>query len=223
MSSTALDTVLKAFTEANITVSDFIHDLLLNQRPAHQHHILGTVRDTAVILDSLLLHPTARDIVRTWACTTSTEIYSSELLQLVKRANGFHFQVSHANAAQIETFSIPEMARRMELLAPGLWELVLGLMSLNADPLGRDRRVQSNVLNEEETRSQGTPRDEDDSDTLYWVDDADGDGSVGGAEEEFVDRASKRRRKAAQRRKSLLQIVRVGECHRGCLSLTGSV
>jgi hypothetical protein len=69
------------------------------------------------------------------ASRVATETYRSEIQSLTQPNSGFHFQGSTACLAQLENFSIMQMAKKITEIAPSLWHL-LGVL-LDADPSQR--------------------------------------------------------------------------------------
>ncbi|KAF8589049.1 hypothetical protein K439DRAFT_1333724, partial [Ramaria rubella] len=97
-----------------------------------------------------------------------------ELLELAKLDNGFHFKATHAQATQIEQFSIPDMANHMQRLALECWTLLHTLLSQSSDPLGCERHAPL-TLADDDMGSHGPMNDlgfDTESEVAYWLDDS---------------------------------------------------
>ncbi|KAF4566199.1 hypothetical protein EYR36_011614 [Pleurotus pulmonarius] len=86
------------------------------------------------ICDALLHHPLRPDASLQWANEFVKSKYADEISALVDRDNGLHFSASTASAQQISDFRIEEMAKKMQVLAPHVWNLLDTLLSALRKP-----------------------------------------------------------------------------------------
>ena len=84
------------------------------------------------ILEYLIGHSKAGDIVSRWARVRTMATLGSEVANLVQRANGLHFTAKKTTAERLREFDIDVLASKMSTLAPNLWSLFGSL--LTADP-----------------------------------------------------------------------------------------
>jgi hypothetical protein len=60
----------------------------------------------------------------------ASSTYESELQTLITKQSGFHFSGNKAGLSQLEDFSITQMGRRIQDLAPNLWTLLRSLLDV---------------------------------------------------------------------------------------------
>jgi hypothetical protein len=81
------------------------------------------------ILEHLINHSKAGGFTLRWARQRMVARYASEVVQLIQRANGFHFTAKKTTAERLREFDIDELASNMSILAPDLWSLFSSLLA----------------------------------------------------------------------------------------------
>ncbi|KAG1862648.1 hypothetical protein F4604DRAFT_1929403 [Suillus subluteus] len=126
MSSSALiDKVLDTLQLVGISVSYFLLELLANKEYINHIAVKDILQNKQLILDALL--KSAEDSLRTelkWATDLIKDICAREIVVLSAKESGYHFDVVHTVPEQLEDFSIEELAKDMEKLAPVTWDFL---------------------------------------------------------------------------------------------------
>lgn len=139
------------------------------------------------------------------------EALTSEVANLANKESGWHFSARKTCPEQVEAFSLPAMAKKLEMQAPCTWNLLGSL--LHADSSHARKRMQFLGITEAEvtapTSCQTEPSpDEWDEEDEYWevlgvvIEDG-----VVVDDQTYNDRPNKRRRRAGERYLALLRIV----------------
>jgi hypothetical protein len=113
------------------TLYELVLQTLRSQDPAHQRHRASLLSRIPDVLDAL--SEQSNEALATGAIRVAAATYQSELRKLILPQNGFHFTGTSASLSQLEDFSIARMGRKIQEVAPNLWQLLGDL--LNADPL----------------------------------------------------------------------------------------
>jgi len=104
----------------NATIYDFVVQTLRirSQGPTHVRHqrsILDRIPDLLDLLSERASSQLASSVVKAASST-----YESELQSLILKQSGFHFGGNTAGLSQLEDFSITQMGRKIQDLAPNL-------------------------------------------------------------------------------------------------------
>jgi hypothetical protein len=125
--------------------SSTIYDLLLatlhSRDPSHSCHrnyILTRFPD----LFDLLSEQSNKDFTIS-VVKEATAAYQEEIQNLILKQSGLHFDSSHTGLSQVEGFSIAELGRTIQHLAPHLWYLVGCLLDVVPD---RHRTAPANIM-----------------------------------------------------------------------------
>jgi hypothetical protein len=117
---------------SNLTVSEFVLGIL-KEPSLHSHPCtLSLVNNASNIIIALSQHLHSATSAFTWANETVKKRYIDSIKELTRNED-WHFNASHASAKDLEEFRIEDMALKMKVLAPDLWN-ILGLL------LSGDRR-----------------------------------------------------------------------------------
>ncbi|KAF4592816.1 hypothetical protein EYR40_008499 [Pleurotus pulmonarius] len=114
--------------EHGITIIDLLNTFIAESPNAGS--VEGSV--TTCILHGLLSCPVALVDVQEWACHTASNIYASQLVELLKKAAGLHFGGSKATALTLQEFNLDDLATLFRRDAPDLWRCYDQLLC--ADP-----------------------------------------------------------------------------------------
>ncbi|KAJ3729831.1 hypothetical protein C8R42DRAFT_716088 [Lentinula raphanica] len=114
-----------------LTSWDFIHNILqfgtvFSYTIAHRECIIEHINE----LFELLLRESAISTQQA-AAKTMIETYRNEIVGLVERERGFHFNATTATLEQLESFAIENLAARMQSLCPFLSDLLDTLLDAN--------------------------------------------------------------------------------------------
>lgn len=126
--------IVLAFTQSNISISDFLFTILTTSTNSERFLRTDLLIHGDAICDALLHHPLRPDASLQWANEFVKSKYANEISALVDRDNGLHFSASTASAQQISDFRIEEMAKKMQVLAPHVWNLLDTLLSALRKP-----------------------------------------------------------------------------------------
>src|ERR1700720_510962 len=110
-----------------MTVYELFLQTLRSQDTAHSRH-----RNSLITRIPDMLSEQSNGELEVCASRVATATYHSEIQSLIQPSSGFHFRGSTACLAQLENFSISQMAKKIMGVAPNLWHL-LGVL-LDADP-----------------------------------------------------------------------------------------
>lgn len=153
----------------------------------------------------------------TFCSQVHTKALASEIANLANKQSGWHFSARKARAEQVETFSLSDMARTLEVKAPHTWDL-LGTL-LQSDASRSRKRMQYLGISESSlaarpqhpTDDSDVERDNWDDEDEYWealgVVIEDGMVTESGTGTDTTDRPSKHRRHAGECFVTLMQIV----------------
>ena len=131
MNHQLLNQILVALdNDHNSTVYELFLQTLRSQDTAHSCHGNLLLMRTHGILD--MLSEQSNGELEVCASRVATATYHSEIQSLIQLSSGFHFWGSTACLAQLENFSILQMANKIMEVAPNLWHL-LGVL-LDANP-----------------------------------------------------------------------------------------
>jgi hypothetical protein len=115
----------------NATIYDLVVQTLRSQGPTHVRHqrsILDRIPDLLDLLSERASSQLASSVVKAASST-----YESELQSLILKQSGFHFGGNTAGLSQLEDFSITQMGRKIQDLAPNLWTLLGSLLDVEPD------------------------------------------------------------------------------------------
>jgi hypothetical protein len=125
---------------SEFTVSEFVLTLLKD--PSLETHpcTLTLVKDASNIITALSRHSHSATSVFTWANEIVKKRYLDSIKELTCNEE-WHFNASHASAKDLEDFRIEDMAIKMKILAPELWD-ILGLL-LSGDQRSRRQHAEN--------------------------------------------------------------------------------
>ena len=205
--------VLSALDGASI--SDFLSSLLESPSLANHPAVNRFKLEVPSVLKLLYNCPGTHTSMVESSHKFMTQKYSDEVTCLVSKANGWHFSAQHTSAEQLQAFSLKDMAQRLMVQAPLLWDLLGNL--LQADPLRERRRTKEHdwVPSQQTTVTTLDDNPDTDDEENYWTqlgnsESPDLQGSHGAAQ--TASNRSKRQRRAAESRAALHQIVRISIC-----------
>ncbi|KAF8415907.1 hypothetical protein L210DRAFT_962448 [Boletus edulis BED1] len=110
MGSQAIQVVVNTLEIHNLTLTDFLLDLLAS-KTYYGHHIFNDLGLRGAHLDEEV-H------------STLTQEYVAEVTHVATEESGWHFGVHHSTLKQFEEFSLEDMAHNLEVQAPKLWGLL---------------------------------------------------------------------------------------------------
>ena len=126
-----LKQILAALDRGNSsTLFELVLQTLRSQDPAHQRHRASLLSQIPEVLDAL--SEQSSEALAAGAMRVATATYQFELMTLIHPQHGFHFAATSASLGQLEDFSIARMGRKIQEVAPNLWQLLGDL--LDADP-----------------------------------------------------------------------------------------
>ena len=129
MNHQLLNQILTALdNDHNSTVYELFLQTLRSQDTTHSRHRNSWITIIPNILDILSEQSNGELEV---CFKSSNTTYCSEIQSLIQLSSGFYFRGSTACLAQLENFSILQMAKKIMEVAPSLWHL-LGVL-LDAD------------------------------------------------------------------------------------------
>ncbi|KAF8971524.1 hypothetical protein BDZ97DRAFT_1786939 [Flammula alnicola] len=122
------------------TIKDFLEFFLGEptfEDSATRHFFIAECPD---LINALFNHKDTREPILSTCLLLCTEILMSEIAQMASKQSGWHFSAKTASAAQLEAFSIEEMAAELRSETPLLWRTIGCL--LTSDPARECRRAQ---------------------------------------------------------------------------------
>jgi hypothetical protein len=108
----------------------------------HQRSILDQIPDLLDLLSERASGQLASSVVKAASFT-----YESELQSLISKQSGFHFSGNKTGLSQLEDFSIMQMGRKIQDLAPNLWTLLGSL--LDVEPARRRTAPADETIDED--------------------------------------------------------------------------
>ena len=153
-------------------------------------------------LDTLGSHPNTSPAVLQWAHALAKSKYAREIKEMTLKTSGWHFSVLNADATQLESFDMNEMAHKMASQSPYVWDLWKALLA--SDPVTEKRRLwhllrkRQNGAQQKKRKLEGSC-DEDEDEDEFLIDD-DNDIEVGNGTEFAANSGP------VQRRKELLKM-----------------
>jgi hypothetical protein len=130
----------------NATIYDLVVQTLRSQQSSHIRHQRSIVDQIPDLLD--LLSERASSQLASSVVKAASSTYESELQNLISKQNGFHFSGNTAGLSQLEDFSITQMGRKIQDLAPNLWTLLGSLLDVEPD---RRRTAPAEEILDEDT------------------------------------------------------------------------
>ncbi|KIJ18395.1 hypothetical protein PAXINDRAFT_70853 [Paxillus involutus ATCC 200175] len=121
-SAEQVKSVLDVLEFSDIRPSEFFLSLLTDQQFKNHAKTLELLCHGQELVEALRKHPqsVAGGNLADWVGEIMRDGYAREMRALSAEANGSHFNVSHTSVQQLEQFSIEDMARGMEEMAPML-------------------------------------------------------------------------------------------------------
>ena len=123
----AVDRVTLAFQDVNISVSDYIIQLLEDSTLQDHPQTLDLLHSATDIITAISQQPNAQKLALSWASDAVKRRYLSEMKSLVENQE-WQFNASHASAEKLDNFRIEGMALTMKRLAPDVWAMLDLLM-----------------------------------------------------------------------------------------------
>ncbi|KAG2139339.1 hypothetical protein DEU56DRAFT_944418 [Suillus clintonianus] len=125
-----IDDVLDNLQLVGISVSHFLLELLANKKYINHIAVKDILHNRHQIVDAL--STSAEESPRTelkWAMDLVKDICVHKMVVLSAKESGYHFDVVHTAPEQLEDFSIEELAKDMEKLAPVTWDFLNTMLS----------------------------------------------------------------------------------------------
>ena len=195
----------------NASIFEFLRSLLNSPSFANHPTVLRFKSDISSIMKLLYDCPGTSSLFVDASHKLMSKRYADEIICLVSKENGWHFSALHTSAEQLQAFSIEDMALRLTVQAPLLWDLLGNI--LQADPL-RERCHTKDVAQTQDAATLALG-DGDDDDEEYWAQFNNSDSEDAGPQNTQEGASAKTQKHpkkhctAAQRRIVLLQIVRI--------------
>ncbi|KAF8997420.1 hypothetical protein BDQ17DRAFT_1329411 [Cyathus striatus] len=125
--------VLNILSEHNLTVAEFLLDLLHNQNPIiiESEQVLSLAMYGNKIYTAFSEHPTTAKTITEWMCGRMKQMYTQEIVALTDQNAGFHFGAKNTTQEKLCNFSLADTARKMKQFAPALWDLLSDLLDAN--------------------------------------------------------------------------------------------
>ncbi|EIN09495.1 hypothetical protein PUNSTDRAFT_133288 [Punctularia strigosozonata HHB-11173 SS5] len=136
----ALQQALAILRDMGTSPLAFVLDLLADSALRMHSSVREICERSNELLDALQGHIDIKEKMEDWAHRVSKRHYTLEILELVKKENGWHFDALKSNLKNLEEFDVSIMATKFRETAPHLWDLTGQL--LIADPVRAARRQQ---------------------------------------------------------------------------------
>ncbi|EPQ53956.1 hypothetical protein GLOTRDRAFT_43933 [Gloeophyllum trabeum ATCC 11539] len=166
VSTDLLYRALAALKQLDTTPTNLVIGLLQNSELNNDAATNELVCNATRIMDSLQAHGSAASEMLQWAHESLKRTYGNEIRKLAQKSTGLHFTVSKASVLQLKGFDVADIAGRMRMLAPHLWDLVGVLLSAeHVLELRRKQRARAKAGDEvpdEDVEMQSASDDEDD-------------------------------------------------------------
>ena len=111
------------------TVFDFLVQTLQSTNLWHERHRASIHTRIPNVLD--LMAERSGSLLESSAVAVVAAVYQNDLLNLIQFNSGFHFKGSRACLKQLKMFSIAQIGKKIQLLAPSLWALLGTLLDTN--------------------------------------------------------------------------------------------
>ena len=132
--------ILNAFEDFEITPLQFFQGLLGTKIFEDHLTTLSLFDDGDVILSLFKSLNGTSALTTRWVYRVAKETYRTQMHELTKKENGFHFLASKTTEDQLTRSTIEALSTQMQNCAPDLWQLVAEL--LMADPTANLMREQ---------------------------------------------------------------------------------
>lgn len=132
--------ILNAFKDFEITPFQFFHGLLGTKIFEDHPTTLSLSDDGDAILNLFKSSNGTSALTTRWVYRVAKETYRTQMHELTKKENGFHFLASKTTEDQLTWSTIEALSTQMQNCAPDLWQLVAEL--LMADPTANLMREQ---------------------------------------------------------------------------------
>ena len=129
--------ILNTFEDSEITVHEFLHELLSTNIFEDHPVTLSIIEDLDPILDTMSSAQATSDQTGQWVFRSAEKGYQAQVLRLMKKESGLHFLPGKITNAQLMENKVENLSTQMNHHAPDLWRLVANL--LVADPAGDQR------------------------------------------------------------------------------------
>jgi hypothetical protein len=151
----ALQALIDIFTlhASDLTIAEFVLALLEDSNLETHPCTQTLVKYSPNIIAALSRHSASS--VFTWANDIVKKKYAESIKELTHNEE-WHFNASHASAQDLDDFRIEEMALKMKMLAPDLWNILGLLLS------GDQRSQQQNDLDGDQIMADPLAGNEDD-------------------------------------------------------------
>ena len=117
-----LNTILTALdNDNNSTIYDLLLQTLQSCKPSHSQHHTSLIMRIPDVLN--ILSEQSNGELEVCAARVAVATYQAEMQSLIQLNTGFHFHGATACLSQLENFSIAQMGRKIESVAPNLWML----------------------------------------------------------------------------------------------------
>ncbi|KDQ56406.1 hypothetical protein JAAARDRAFT_195051 [Jaapia argillacea MUCL 33604] len=133
-----LNAALTSLSDNGLSPAALILHLLGSRQPTNEDVVQDLISHVEEILEALSTHTVTKEISLEWARRVTTRECTQEVMKLVNKQTGWHFNANHATPEKMDAFQIPVMANLMRDLAPHLWDLLGALLS--ADHVAVRRR-----------------------------------------------------------------------------------
>ncbi|KAG1805967.1 uncharacterized protein BJ212DRAFT_1283110 [Suillus subaureus] len=166
-SSAPIDEVLNTLQLVGISRSNFLLKLLANKEYINHIAVKDILQNKQLILDALL--KSAEDSLSTelkWVTDLIKDVSARKMVVLSAKESGYHFDVVHTVLEQLEDFSIEELAKDMEKLAPVTWDFLDTALSMRTA-----QKIGAGKDHDEHQLEAGMDSDEE----AYWEELGEGD------------------------------------------------
>ncbi|KAG2754117.1 hypothetical protein P692DRAFT_20721119 [Suillus brevipes Sb2] len=123
-----LNNVLRCFEVNNMTISEFIEQLLQSTEEAHASAKNNLVQKGSEICTHLYQYPNTHTSISLWAYGIVRSALSAEIKDLTRKENGLHFHAKSATTEQLENLFMPQLAEKIRRHAPTVWRLIFSLL-----------------------------------------------------------------------------------------------
>jgi hypothetical protein len=131
MASHMLQSILSSFEISKTTASEFVLSMLKDAKYENHPCTEDLVRNSKNILEAFLEHPQSSETTFIWANNIMKRKYAEDIRDLADKDNRWHFGASHATESKLRNFRVEDMARKMQHMAPELWDLLGVILSAN--------------------------------------------------------------------------------------------
>jgi hypothetical protein len=190
-----MDYIIASFEAKGISPSSFIINLFTDKQYL-KHPFLSDLSSHSVDLCNLLKKAADKETTD-WATNLAQERYTKEVQNMVEESPEWRFSALHASSRKVEEFKIDDMAKKIENMAPALWNLL-------GDLLSAKKKKQDGTCSTDELPSSNN---NDDSDEELWGHFGDFDMEAMIEKIKDDDQGSARQKRKAAKKNAILVVV----------------